>query len=268
MNPRHLWSGLAALLVALALMAGCSKDNRNTLAPGMGSVRMFVTDAPARIDAVNLVITGVAVRHADSDTVTGWQTLRSDSIGFDLLTLRGGVLAQLATGVIPSGRYDEVRLKLGAGSTVTVDGVVHPLVVPSGSTSGLKIKGPFTVPDGGSIDIAIDFDASRSIHETGNGTWMMRPVIRLVTVATSGSIVGTLAPPDSAAMVWAFAGADTVQGTTPTMSTGRFTLAGLPAGTYTVHVDASAAYRDTTITGVAVTSGDVEELGTIPLSPQ
>jgi len=266
MNPRTLWSGLSALLVALALMAGCSKDN-TTAGPGMGTLQMFVTDAPAAIDAVNLVITGVAVRHSGADTVTGWQTLRSDSVSFDLLTLRGGVLAQLASGVIPSGAYDEVRLKLGTGSTVTVDGVVHPLVVPSGSTSGLKVKGPFTVPDGGTIDVAIDFDAARSIHETGSGTWMMRPVIRIVAIASTGSIAGTLSPPDVGASIWALAGVDTVQGTTP-VTAGHFTLAGLPPGTYAVRIDADTTHRDTTITGVAVTAGGSTNLGTIPLSPQ
>lgn len=266
MNPRNLWSGLAALLVALALMAGCSKDN--STAPGMGTARMFVTDAPAAIDAVNLVITGVAVRHSGADTVTGWQTLSSDSMTFDLLTLRGGVLAPLASGVIPSGAYDEVRLKLGAGSTVTVDGVVHPLVVPSGSTSGLKIKGPFTVPDGGTIDVAIDFDAARSIFQTGSGTWMMRPVIRIVAVSTTGSIVGTLSPANVGAFIWALAGVDTVQGTTPDAATGHFTLAGLPAGTYAVLIDADTTHADTTITGVGVAAGGTNDLGTIPLSPR
>jgi Domain of unknown function (DUF4382) len=261
--------GLALLLSCTALIAlnGCSSDKNSTRA-GVGQVRMFVTDAPAAIDAVHLIVGAVAVHHAGGDSVGGWETLRADSATFDLLTLQGGVLASLANGSVPAGHYDQVRFILGVGSTVVVDGITHPLEVPSGTTSGLKVFGAFDVPDGGAIDMALDFDAARSIHETGAGTWIMRPVIRLIAVAQTGTITGALSPTGAVTSIAAIMGGDTLQTTAPADTSTRFTLAGLPAGSYTVAFKTTALYRDTSLTDVDVTVGGHHDVGTVTLTPR
>ena len=181
MTLRTRTLGLAVLLSCTALIAlnSCSSDKNSTRA-GVGQVRMFVTDAPAAIDAVHLIVGAVAVHHAGADSVGGWETIRSDSASFDLLTLQGGIMASLGNGSVPSGHYDQVRFILGLGSTVVVDGVTHPLEVPSGTTSGLKVFGAYDVPEGGAVDLARAFDPPRAIHETGAGTWIMRPVVHQI----------------------------------------------------------------------------------------
>ncbi len=252
-------------LLLLAALAGCSNDKTTT--SGMGTVRMFVTDAPAAVNAVNLDVIQVEVHTSSPDTVQGWSTISTDSVRVDLIALQNGVLRALTTATLPAGVYDQVRLKLGAGSTVVVDGVTHPLVVPSGQTSGVKVNGPFTITEGQTLELALDFDAAHSVHETGNGTWMMVPVVRLVQLATQARILGVVAPAGAATSVVAMAGADTVQSTVPVTGTGSFVLAGLPAGTYSVGVAAASGFRDTTITGVTVASGGTRDLGTITLSP-
>jgi len=47
-------------------------------------------------------------------------------------------------------------------------------------TSGLKIDVNQTVPQSGVLEIKLDFDAAQSIHKTGNGKYLMQPVIRVV----------------------------------------------------------------------------------------
>ena len=37
-----------------------------------------------------------------------------------------------------------------------------------------------TVPLGGALEIKLGFDAAQSIHKTGNGKYLMQPVIRVV----------------------------------------------------------------------------------------
>ena len=259
--------GLAACVIGLALLAAsCSSDHATRA--GVGRVQVFMTDAPAAVDAVNLVVRAVAVHNsAISDTVEGWETLRSDSTTVDLLALQGGILSSLAIANVPAGHYDQVRLLLGPGSTVVIDGVTHPLVIPSGLQSGLKLVGQFDVPDGGAVDITLDWNAASSVFQTGTGTWMLKPVVRFVVMSTAGTIIGTLSPPNGAVAIRAIQG-DTLQTTTASASTGHFTLAALPAGSYTVSFEAAAGFRDTTLTGVAVTAGGTTDLGTVVMTPQ
>lgn len=60
---------------------------------------------------------------------------------------------------------------------------VVELDIPSGESSGIKIKGEFLVAPGLSTKVVLDFDANESIHETGNGKFIMKPVIRIVNVS-------------------------------------------------------------------------------------
>jgi hypothetical protein len=264
------WNPVWVLAVAgaTALLSGCGSDtDDNTTAPGTGTVRISMTDAPAAVEAVNLVVREVSVHRMGSNDTQGWFTVHADTdTTIDLVPLRNGRFVTLGTQQVPSGTYDQVRIKLGTGSTVTVDGSTHPLTVPSGAQSGLKIQGPFTVPSNGTVDVALDVDASRSIHETGNGTWIMNPVIRMVVLTQSGAIAGQLSPATDAT-VYALMGSDTISSAFA-ISDGRFKLAVLPAGTYTVAVDADSAYNDTLLVHVVVARGDTTQLGTIPLSPR
>ena len=267
MNTRRITAGLAVLALLIGL-AGCSKAPTTG---GLGHVTVHLTDAPGDYEHVNLVVTGVSIHRETADTTGedgGWESLPQDSTKvYDLLELRNGVFAQIAGGDVPAGHYTQIRLKLGAGSNVVVDGNTYPLTVPSGMQSGYKLVGEFDVPAGGGVELTLDFDAARSIHLTGNSRYMLRPTVRVIVnqVATTGSIMGHLLPEGTAASVYAISGPDTVQ-TTAAGADGRFTLAALLAGTYSVAIDADTTYRDTTITGVAVTAGSTTDLGDIQLT--
>ena len=188
-------------------------------------VRM--TDRPAAIEAVILVVKEVSVNRSSGEQ-DQWEVLRSDSLVVDLLSLRNGVFTDLALGTVPSGLYRQIRLKLGAGSTVIVDGVPHPLVVPSGLQSGYKIVGDFSVPDGGSIVLLLDFDAAKSIHETGSGTWILQPTVRVLAQPLAGAIGGHVAPAGVQTSIFAIAGIDTIQSTVAA-GDGEFVLSMLRA---------------------------------------
>ena len=273
----HALLGLVALACATALAAGCS-DGGNPSSPGFGTMRVQMTDAPGDFDEVNLVITGVTVRRTgvdedDDDDVDfaseGWMDVNTTSNTYDLMDLRNGVFTTIGETQLPAGTYDQIRLKIGSGSNVVIDGVTHPLIVPSGASSGLKLKGTITVVEDGTTDVGIDFDAARSIHETGNGGFILHPVVRMVPViaAAGGSIHGTIVPDSTAATVWLLQSPDSVASTSVALDgTFQFTL--LTTGTYQVRVQPEAGWRDTTLTNVVVTGGSTTELGTIALTPQ
>jgi len=256
-----LFAGLVLTVVLAAGGCGTSTSTR----PAHGTLRVSLTDAPADYDSVILVIREVAVHLAGPDD-GGWTSFVPGSPRYDLLRLRNGVFAELGTLLVQPGRYTQVRLLLDPGSYVVENGVRREIVIPSGLQTGLKLVGDFDVPAGMTVDLGIDFDAGRSFHETGSGKLMLKPVAKVHVIAHSGSIRGTVQPADPPSLVYALAGSDTA-GTAVPGPDGGFVIAMLLPGSYTVAVDAPAAYRDTSLAGVGVTSGQVTDLGTIVLEP-
>ncbi len=78
--------------------------------------------------------------------------------------------------------------------------------------------------------LLLDFDAARSLHRTGNGKYMLQPVIRTSFQAIGGSIKGFVLPNTIQTSVFAIQGTDTVSGTF-TLN-GGYMIKGLNAGTY------------------------------------
>lgn len=265
MRGRYITTTLVCCaLLCLFTILGCSDDETS---PSTGTVTIHMTDAPAveGVDAVNLNIIGVSIKQSGDESDQGWETLRADSMNVDLLHLQNGVFTTLATARVASGTYEQVRLKLGEGSTVVVNGVTYPITVPSGMQSGLKLVGPFTVPDGGGVDVALDFDASRSIILTGSGTYMLKPVVHVMAMSQAGAIKGRVLPTDVTTNVYALMATDTL-GTATTGLDGRFQISVLSAGTYNVLFDPPSAYFDSTMTNVTVTAGHATDLGDVTLT--
>lgn len=113
----------------------------------------------------------------------------------DLMQQQGGNSASLLNGTkLPAGNYAWIRLMVAStGNTITLsDGSVHPLTIPSGDESGLKLVDGFTVANGGVVDFTIDFDLRRSVI-LANGQYILKPVLRLMNSADAGRISGTVA---------------------------------------------------------------------------
>lgn len=265
MKLSHL--GIAALLLTpLLAFTGCSKSSNGT-SPRYGTMQVRLTDAPGEFEQVNLVVREVAVHLVGTDSTNGWQVLRADTATYDLLTLRNGVFTTIGEALIPAGHYTQIRLKLGTGSNVVVGGVRYPLTVPSGLQTGLKIVGDFVVPANGLMDVALEFDAERSIHQTGAGAYMLRPVVKALPFSTAGAIGGTLLPAGTAAKLYAIVATDTLGFTMPAAN-GSFLLGVLPAGVYSLAIDAPVGFRDTTLAGIAVLPGATTHVGDVMLSAQ
>ena len=178
---RHTrWLVLPLLLLVSAAL-GCSHQS----GVPMGTVRVQLTDAPGVVDALHLKIVGVSAHRSGGEVSSGdttevllgegWENLSSDTTSVDLMTLRNGVISTLAVALVPSGHYTQLRLLLAP------DGVTYPLVTPSGLQSGIKLIHGFDVPAGGEIELTLDFDAQKSVIETGAGTWMLKPTIGVVS---------------------------------------------------------------------------------------
>ena len=247
----------------LLLYTGCNDDSTNPTNDNQGQLKISMVDSPAQYDAVNIVVTRVEVHMADSSE-GGWIIINSVPHTYDLLQLANGASVVLGDTFLTAGHYTQIRLILGGGSNVVINGDTIPLIIPSGFQTGVKLDHEFDIVPGNLYELLLDFNAEQSIHITGNGVYMMNPVIRVIPMVISGSISGQILPLDADANVWTLAGTDTVS-TFPNIG-GFFTLMALSVGTYDVHIEPNnVAYNDTVVTNVDVTAGNNTDIGIITL---
>jgi hypothetical protein len=116
----------------------------------------------------------------------------------------------------------------------------------------LKIKLHQDVNEGVLYKLLLDFDVAKSIHKTGNGRYMLKPVIRAMMQAIGGSIRGYVLPNTVRTSVLAIQGTDTVA-STYTLG-GGYMLKGLSAGSYTLRFLPDSPYVAQTRTGVVNTN--------------
>ncbi|MDZ7681870.1 MAG: DUF4382 domain-containing protein [Fodinibius sp.] len=245
---------------------------------GTGTMDVTMTDAPANYDSVHVTINEVRVRHeedenddsegedADNESKEdGWVTISDQQMRVNLLELTNGSQVSLGSQELESGTYSQIRLILGDDNTVTVDGETHNLQTPSAQQSGLKLNIDADVEEDTQYSLLIDFDAARSIVQQGNGSYLLKPVLRAVNLAETGAITGNIQPTDFKTNVLAVTDDDTVTSTI-TADNGDFKIIGLTEGTYDVVFDPSSdQYSDSTQTGIDVTANEDTDLGTIEL---
>ena len=260
----------AATALAALILVGCDREDINTTTgpggTGTGPATLVVrlTDSPGAYDAVNVVVDSVRVHVESGDTLSGWYTISRAPATYNLLDYMNGRDTIIAEGQVPAGIYSQMRLYIGEGSSITKDGMTYPLEIPSGSQSGLKLNIHARIAPGVKYVLLLDFDASQSIVVTGNGRYKLKPVIKTVAMAVSGSLTGRVAPDSTNATVWAIAGPDT-SGTFAD-PTGSFMFRYLLPATYTLRiVPADTTYRDTTLTNILVAATQSTDVGTITL---
>ena len=245
-----------SFLFALCL-ASCKEDSSEA------NVTIQLTDGPAEYEAVLLDLEGVEV-HIGNDTAgnNGWHTLTIQPGIVDLLVLANGLDTAIGQGSLPAGKLTQIRLLLGSNNAVKVDGVSYPLDIKTEDKESLKLKINQEIVAGENYTFLLDFDAGKSIKETGNNNFKLKPVIKLVNATTSGVIKGYIDP----AGCRSYLSAESSVGTASTFThknSGYFFLQGLVPGTYSLFIDAKYPCQDTTIQNIVVSAGNAVDLGKI-----
>jgi len=256
---------LPLLLVAcstILLLPSCKKE-------GTSRLTVYLTDAPADYDAVNIEVVGIQVKASTDPGEGGWTTMPmtvSPAI-YDVLEFTNGMEELLSSMELPAGKVSQLRLILGDNNSIVVNGVVEPmpLEVPSGSESGLKFNIHADLIAGVEYKLWIDFDVLRSIVVDGSGDHILKPVIRTFTEATSGGIKGIVMPVAAGATVQVTNGVD-ILSAIPDPVTGEFLIRGVPPGTWTLTIDGNNGYMDKTINNVSVIIGIVTDTGLTTLT--
>ncbi len=203
-------SGLSFSLMLL-LLAGCGGGDTGTTTASR--IDLGITDAPVDgADAVWVEFSEVVIQPADGARIN---ILMEDVDGnptpkrINLLDLQGGVRDMLLDGYeLPAGQYSWIRLMVNAEADGILDSYIefpgplqYELRVPSGSQTGLKINTGFEILEGDTNDYTIDFDLRKSVHQpkgqtgpSGDPVYWLRPTLRLMKTATTGTISGTVDP--------------------------------------------------------------------------
>lgn len=255
---------LLSFFIAVIFIASCSESTSSEIV--QGQIKITMVDAPAGFDQVNISVARVEVHITGADSSSGWVVINEIESTYDLLTLSNGATAVLGNSSLDAGHYTQIRLIIGDGSNVVVDGVGYPLEIPGGDQTGIKLNQEFEIQGGLEFELILDFDTENSILLTGSGQYIMNPVIRVVPAEISGTISGKINPVNADASVSALSGTETIS-TTADTTTGLFKLMALIQGTYDVKVSSgNAAYNDTTISNVIVFAKQNTDLGTLNLS--
>jgi predicted secreted protein len=167
--------------------------------PAMGTVDVYVTDAPPdkEIAAVLITVPSLEVHLAKAEmeqqqSGSGNQTqeqeqeegnggewisidISDDMATFDLLEVKG-IEEFFGSSEVAAGKYTQLRLIVDRAEVITADNVTHEATVPS---KEVKIVRPFNVNGGETTSLLLDFDAEHSVVATGSGKFQIKPVVKL-----------------------------------------------------------------------------------------
>lgn len=166
---------ISLLAVIFITALACSKDkDQTTNSPTR--VMVYLHDQPIAYQQVNIDLQSIEIKgNGDGEVI-----VIGDYAGiYNLLDLQNGIDTLIADTEVNFSYISQVRLILGPNNTVMVDSTLYDMQTPSAQQSGLKINVQSPLGDLDSLIINLDFDASESVHQLGNGDYQLHPVIHL-----------------------------------------------------------------------------------------
>lgn len=192
------------------ILVGCKEE----------SIEVIDSPEPVSLMTMNVTANSLAIKEADTkEKITGvyisinsvevkqegnWLNIPAEyPFLVNLLNLKenNDFLSVLE---MEPGLYTEMRLYLAEGNDkVTIEGkgnyvkkengFIYPLKIPSGSSSGFKLKGSFEVKKGQPHQLMIDFNVEESIVKQGKkDRYLLKPVAHIETNHEIGFIYGQL----------------------------------------------------------------------------
>ena len=252
------WAFINLVIIASA----CSSDG------GEARLSVRLTDSPVDYEELLIDVQDIKI-NVSLDEEGGWKSLTNVEKGiYNLLEFTNGLDTLLADEILPAGTISQMRLVLGTNNNVVIDGISHPLETPSAQQSGLKFNIHAELTEGITYKLWIDFDAGRSVVEKGNGKYLLKPVIRTYTEASSGAIKGSVTPVEAKPYIMAISAKNDTLGTYADEETGFFLIRGVEAGDYDVEFKPVDGYVEKEIEDVSVLIGEVYAIGEVTLEKE
>ncbi len=152
---------------------------------GKGNLVIGITDAAVNMQNVSKIAMTIVKVDIHSESI-GWITLSDETLVFDLLALRdANAIKVLTNSKLEAGTYQQLRLEISKVVVTDINGI-HDAKLPSGE---LKIPLQLDVNDGTTVSAKLDFIVDESLHITGNGTYVVAPVVHVETRADADVII-------------------------------------------------------------------------------
>jgi len=207
---------ILVLLFLTVFISGCINIlptlEDDSIAPGKGRLKIYLTDSsgdykandPETYSAVYITISRIEAHIAgdnegDNEGVEGYWTILKEwdegdiSAKIDLIILKEeGISLLLTENELIPNKYTQLRLFVTKASVlietkskenklIEVGTNGEPLEIPSVYQTGIKLIHPFEIIEGETTELTIDFDAEKSIIKTGNGRYILKPTIKVIT---------------------------------------------------------------------------------------
>jgi hypothetical protein len=274
---------VATLAMAVMLAGGYATP---TAPQATGSLQIMVTDAPPDQEVTSIMVTVESVevhkaaaaqeqeqqqeqeqvqgqnqtqeqeqeqsRVNSTNEEAGWLPLDilAGNETFDLLQIQG-IEQVVAIAELEPGNYTQIRMTISNVQVRLGDGDLQDVILPSGK---LRFVRPFSIAEGQTTALLLDFDAEKSVNVTGSGQIIVKPVVKMsmTTPQTIGSAtkhvkIVTLSVPNGALNVSYNAALMADGGVSP--YAWSITKGTLPAG---LNLDSGSG----AISGVPTASGD------------
>ena len=282
---KKLGTVITFIALGIIIFNACNQDDTFTTPKTKSKLNVYLTDAPFPVELVSQTIVNIdkiEIRKQGSDsTDAGFIVISEEPIEIDLLSLSNGLTEQLASVELDSGSYDMIRMHVTDSKVILKDNTEFDLKIPSGSSSGLKIKidPSIEVSSGQNIDVLLDFDVSKSFVAKGNwkggkiNGFNFKPVVRCVLLGMAGRIEGTVSDTASNALenaavkVWLpTTENDSLITSSFTDSNGKYQVIGILSGTYYLTTELDSFQTDT-VWNVDVLQGQSTQVD-IQLTPE
>lgn len=168
------------LLIVAVVSVGVSGLLSGCVSEGTGTLVLQITDVPGDLNITEALVTmsEVRVHYAGIDengTLGEWITIVDEPQTFDLIALQN-VTELFGEANLSAGWYTQIRLHVDQ-ALVTIDGEQYDLRIPS---KKVKLIKPWKIEDNETLILTLDFDVQKSVHQTGNGKYVLRPTIKVV----------------------------------------------------------------------------------------
>jgi len=292
MKTKQVLLGTMMLFAIAFTITSCQKSESAQAPAGKQNLSLYMTDGPGFFDQVFVDIKAVQVlvdttkdtRKNDTcnwdrlgayigstsgnrkDSGLVWTNLNIRAGVYDILNLRNGVDTLLAATDIPKGAIRLIRIEIGTQNSVVKDSVTYPLYWPENKPNYIliKLKGNECeeyLP--GRIRLWLDFDISRSVIIVNNNKFYLKPIFHFFVEKKTASVSGKVKPQDAKAVLTLFNNTDTAYAL-PNKN-GEFKMRGLKDGTYSLFINGSNNYKDTTINNIKVEAPKNTNVGVIEL---
>ncbi len=253
-------------LLSLFLL-GCTSDDETT--PNH-SARLIITlvDSPAEYREVNIDIEEISLKTDGTQENDGWIALKDLTPGvYNILEFTGGQELPLADMEFPSGTITQIKLKLGKNNTLKIGNHMSNLVLANAYAEGFKFNVHQVVSGGSTIYYRIDFDAAKSVTSLGNtGQLLLKPVLKLISESSTGSISGKIEPAEKNILVNVIMSNKIIASSYAPENSADFFIPGLEPGVYDISFESSDDDYQKYERNVSVNVGQVTEMGMITLA--